>query len=89
MHNQSCCNRKVSCQRSCECRHVERVVCRRVREKECRPICRRTEVIHGNWQSCGRSGGGLVGADEWSEGADDCSGGGHGHGHDEGCCSQG
>ncbi|MCL2857322.1 MAG: hypothetical protein FWE19_06340 [Oscillospiraceae bacterium] len=85
MCNKDCCNRKVvSCQRSCECRHVERVVCRRVREKECRPICRRTEEIRGNWQNCGRvghsSGGscqnsGFEGAGEWIDNGqeDDCS----------------
>ena len=91
MHNQCCNRRNVSCQHSCECRNVERVVCRRIREKECRPITRRTEVTKGNWQNCGPVGGGncrgseFEGAGDWAEsGADECSGGGQ-----ERCCSRG
>ena len=88
MHNQDCCERKrrVHCQHSCECRNVERVVCRRVREKECRPITRRTEVIKGRWQNCGRvcGGRGHGGHGAEFEGASDCSQSG-GDWQDEGC----
>ena len=79
MHNQHCCNRErtVNCERSCECRHVERVVCRRIREKECRPVCRRTVETRGPWQNCGK-----VGFEDLGECSDS------GHGHDEGCCSR-
>ena len=41
MHRSNCCVRKTVCCNVCECRPVERIVCRR----ECRCVCRRVREM--------------------------------------------